>query len=369
MTTDISSPGLVDQFLPQIVPRDAASNHTVAMHAALERAGVAGGIWSEMIDPQLNGSAESWRTYTTVRGTHSDRRHALLYQAFMGSPDLVRFLTSRSEPLALYYHNITPGALLRTYDPVAALLMDEGREELRRLVPRARVALAASAFNAGELRRWGAEDVRVLPPYAQARASTDVDQPYLDQLLESRKGIDLLFVGRVVPHKGHRHLLHVMAALRAGWDRPVRLLVVGPPGPEAYMIELRKEVSRLGLDEDVVFTGSITDAQVAAHYRAADLFLCLSEHEGFCLPLVEAMRAGLPVIAFRAGAVPETLSGAGILLGTLDPFVLAEIVVRISTDGGLREQIRERQLRRAGDLDGFDRDAQLLRAVETLTAP
>ena len=173
----------------------------------------------------------------------------------------------------------------------------------------------------------------------------------------------LLFVGRVAPHKGHLRLLRTLALLRSELDVPVRLFVVGGPGPHSYIDSLLLTVGRLGLEGSVTFTGAVSDGRLLAHYEAADLFLSLSEHEGFGIPLLEAMRAGLPVVACEAGAVGETLGGAGVVLETGEPAVVAEVVARLRQDEDLRRQVVERQRARALALDAVDRVGALTAAL------
>jgi glycosyltransferase involved in cell wall biosynthesis len=351
------------QFLPALNPWDAVGNHVLAIQNSLQAASMAGRIWVEEAQGELEAVSASYQGYGAEESSQGAGR-LLMYQSYVGSRGLVDFLLRRREPLSVYYHNITPPSLLRAFDAEAGALMEQGREELNRLAPRVRLALTGSGYNAAELRRAGVRDVRLLPPYMAAGSAPD--PAYLRRLEEGKRGMDLLFVGRVVPHKGHRRLLELAALLRRGGDREVRIFFVGCRGPSSYMFSLERLRDRLGLQEVAIFTGSLPDSHLAAHYMTADAFVCLSEHEGFCIPVVEAMRAGVPVIAYGAGAVPETLGGAGVLLGRADPFVAAEIVSRVVSDGAFRGQLRERQLRRAAELDGFDRQAVLLDAVRDL---
>jgi glycosyltransferase involved in cell wall biosynthesis len=351
----------VHQFLPSLAPRDAVGNHTVASGLALTRAGVGGGIWADYIHRDLLRAARSYQRYP---GWPTGRRaRAHLYQASTGSDGLVDFLLKREEPLAICYHNITPPEFFDRYETLAAKRAREGREELRRLIPRTTSFIADSEFNASELRSLGAEKVAVVFPYTGSRAAPTPDPEYQRRLQGGKTGIDLLFVGRMMPNKGVLHLLRAVAALRAAGDVPVRLFLVGVSGPRLFMATLHRLHEQLGLEDTVVFTGSLPDGQLAAHYATADLFVCLSEHEGFCIPLLEAMRTGLPVVAYDAGAVSETLAGSGVLMGTLDPLLVAEAVHRVAADDGLRRQLRDRQRTRAAALDGFDRDAALLGAL------
>lgn len=291
------------------------------------------------------------------------RRDVLLYQSSTGASEMVASLLALSQPLVVYYHNITPAAFFDPYDAAAAKSMREARVDLHRLSRRMRVALVASRFSAEELQQMGVPDVRVIPPYVASGASaTTADPQYARTLRRTRGHLDLLFVSRLVPHKGHLHLLRMLAALRGG-GVDARLFIVGARGPQAYMDSILRLRRRLGLEESAILTGSISEAELAAHYETADVFTCLSEHEGFAIPLLEAMRARVPVLAYDAGAVAETLAGAGILVRTLDPYLLAEIVSRAQGDEDLREELRVRQLQRAEELDHTPRDEGLLEAI------
>lgn len=355
----------VEQFVPTLYGHDAVGTHTLATREALRQAGLDCRVWAEDLDPRFRLSARRYRRYGRGRWQRESRSTVFLYQVSTGSDGLADFLLRRREPLLCYYHNVTPAPYYEPFDGVAAEQLRRGREDLPRLARRVRIGFAASEFSAQELRAAGVRDVRVLPPFTPARRTAD--RRHLRALRDRKAGLDLLFVGRVAPHKGHLRLLRTLALLRAGLDAPVRLFLVGTPGPHTYMDSLLLTVGRLGLADSVTFTGAVSDARLVAHYRAADLFVSMSEHEGFGIPLLEAMREGLPVVACDAGAVGETLGGAGVVLKSSEPAVVAEVVARLHRDLALRRQIAERQRARAAELDAVDRVGTLadaLREVE-----
>ncbi len=351
----------VHQFLPSLATRDAVGTHTFETQRALAAAGIAGGVWAEEIQGELSRRAKPSSAYPGLRSARNGR-NVLLYQASTGSQSLVEFLSGRPERKVVYYHNITPGRFFEPYVPAAALNLAWGREELKVLLSHAVLAMANSNFSACELRQLGVEDVRVSPPYLPPTLDAAPSETQAGWLRRSKRGTDVLTVGRVVPHKGHLHLLRAFAAFRATVDPGARLFVVGAWGPEPYMRAIFRLREQLGL-EGVVFTGSVNDPTLAAHYQEADIFLSLSEHEGFGLPLVEAMRKGLPVVAYAGGAVPETLGGAGVLLGTLDPPTVAEVLGRVAADESLRDELVRRQHARTAELDRAPRDQLLVQAV------
>ena len=353
----------VEQFLPVLFPRDGVGNHTLATQAALRDAGLRAQTWAERFDPDLRSEVHAFRDYQD--GTSATARKVLLYQASTGSEGMAEYLIGLDEPLVIYYHGITPAEFFASYDAEATESMRQGRAEITRLAPRARLSFAASEYSASELRSLGAGDVRVVPPYYQGYLG-EPDRDYLDDLRRSKRGFDVLFVGRLYPHKGQMDLIRLAAILEAGLDHRIRLFLVGTDGPHQYMRALRLQAERLGVEGLVVFTGPVSQARLAAHYLAADVFVCLSEHEGFCVPVVEAMKVGLPVVARAAGAVKETMGGAGILLRSFDPLATAEVVARVVRDEPLRLMILRGQHERAAALDAIDRDQPLLRAVRDL---
>lgn len=349
------------QFLPSLGWRDAVGTHTLEMRRALGEAGIKGGVYAEEMHGEFFRTASPPDAYPGLRSARAGT-NVLVYQASTGSHGVVEMLAGRPEPKVVYYHNVTPARFFEPYVPAAALNLRWGREELRVLAPHIRVAMANSEYSADELRELGVEDVRVVPPYLPPTVDAAPNPEHAAWLRRTKRGIDVLAVGRVVPHKGHLHLLRAFAALRAAVDPGARLFVVGAWGPEDYMRAIFRLREHLGA-EQVVFTGSVSEGSLAAHYQEADVFLSLSEHEGFGLPLVEAMRKGRPVVAYAGGAVGETLDGSGVLLDTLDPPTVAEVVARVAGDPGLQQDIVAAQRRRVAELDALPRDAEVVRAV------
>jgi glycosyltransferase involved in cell wall biosynthesis len=348
----------VHHFVPSLGYRDATGNTTLEMQRALHEAGYPGDVWAISMHREVEGRAKLYPEYT--KAAKRPKNRALLYQCGTGAEEMVNYLLDRPEPKFIYYHNMTPAHFFAPYDPMAAAQMNAGRAELVRVCKNINLALTNSEYSAKELRGLGVEDVTPVPPYLLPHKPAS--RSYLSRLKRGKKGIDVLFCGRVAPNKGHVHLLRAFAALRAGCEAQSRLFIVGGFGPQMYMSTIQSMRRKLG-DEGVVLTGSVTDAALQAHYEAADVFLCLSEHEGFGAPLVEAMRSGLPVIAYDEGAVAETLGGSGILLKTLDPYVIAETVYRVATDESLRASLIERQKQRATELEDFPRDELIVAAA------
>lgn len=352
--------------MPSLGFRDAVSTHAIETIRALNQAGSRAALWAEDIHPEQARRARLYPGYEELRSSRKGT-NLLFHHLSTGSRGLVDFLLERPERRLVYYHNITPSSFFEPYDPGAALNLARGREELKAEAGRCELALANSEFSAMELRELGVSDVRVCYPYLPPALDVAPNPAQASWLRRTKKGADLLFVSRVTPHKGHINLFRAFAALRAAGDHDARLFIVGAWGPEEYMHTLFRVRERLSL-EGVVFTGSISEPHLAAYYAHCDVYVSMSEHEGFGLPLVEAMRAGLPVVAYDSAAVAETLGGAGVLVRDPDPAFVAEVVLRVASDSQLRKSLIEGQNRRVAEIEAVDRDRLMLDAVAAAAA-
>jgi len=213
----------------------------------------------------------------------------------------------------LVYHNITPDDLFA--DDEGRGLARRGRAQLAAWRDRVAAAVAVSPYNAQDLTAAGYGDVRVLPLLVDLDAARAT--PPDPARLAARRGdgaFTVLFVGRLVPHKRQAALLQALVALRGRLDRPARLVLVGHHADTGYLGRLETMIADLGLNAAVELPGVLSDAALAAEYRGCDAYLSLSAHEGFGMPLIEAMAADLPVVAAPSGNVPDTLGGGGLLL-------------------------------------------------------
>jgi glycosyltransferase involved in cell wall biosynthesis len=349
----------VNQFLPALSPRDAIGAHTLAVQRTLESAGIGGGIFAGEIHRELRRQARSYHDYRPRPGD------VVLYHAAIGCA-LGDWMASRTEPLLLDYHNITPPEYFEAWAPETGLLLAQGRAQLARLAPRATLGLADSSFNAAELERLGCPRTAVVPVFIDPGHWGAVDAGARDALVSSKRGTDWLFVGRVAANKAHHDLVRAFALYRRTWDPNARLFLVGGVTSE-YQYALDRLVTRLELDGAVIFTGSVSPGVLGAHYAAADVFVCLSDHEGFCVPVIEAMWWGLPVVAYAATAVPETVGDAAVLLEHKEPALVAAAVDRVARDNGLRATLVAAGHRRVEHFAPSRTAARLLAALQTLS--
>jgi glycosyltransferase involved in cell wall biosynthesis len=339
----------IDQVIPSLASRDAIGVHTINLRDGLRVAGIESDIYYGSYTPDVQHEG---RPVTELGRAGRDRW--LLYQSSIGSP-VYDILSARPEPKLVNYHNITPAALLRDWEPNVAYEASLGRTQLARLAPQSRFAVADSAFNESELQALGYQDTAVVPLLIDMHRKSDAPDPALATRLRRQKettgGADLLFVGKISPHKAPHDLVKMLSVLRRLYDPAARLHLVGSPLGTTYEPVLRDFISELGLDDAVHFAGSVSGAELEAYFRAADVFVCASDHEGFCVPIAEAMGHGLPIVAYGVTAVPETVAGAGLVLPDKTPVHFAAAVARVLTDETLRTKLSAAGLARAAEFD------------------
>ena len=334
----------VHQVLVSASPRDAVTNSAFGLRDLLRRVGPSE-IYSHYIDPQLDAEVSQLGAYRGGRGD------VLVYHASIGEPAVLQFLLSRPEPLVLLYHNMTPARYFITLNPAFAALLSAGREELACLAPRVDMALAVSEFNASDLEGLGYTDVRVAPLVVDLDAFTAVEpDPTIAGRLREIDGPFVVYVGQFLPHKRIDLLLSAFHVLTTYLVPEAHLALVGPSRSLPYRQAMERMVGDLRLDAWIM--GELTDAELAAAYRRGSCFVTMSEHEGVCVPLLEAMSLGLPVIARDCAAISETMAGGGLLLpGDADVLLAAEAMATVLTDAGLADRLARLGAERVRGLD------------------
>ncbi len=263
------------------------------------------------------------------------------------------------------YHNVTPSFYFEGLNPVIAASLSAGRKQAASLKNIPELTFADSDYNASELIEMGYSTVHTLPFIMNiGRITEDCSGSMTTRLKDGFTNI--LFVGRCVPNKRIEDLIETFFWYHTRINRRSRLIHVGPyDGLEAYHALLLSQVSDLGINEHVWMTGSVSQSELNAFYQEADLFLCLSEHEGFCVPLLEAMLHNIPVMASANAAVPETLDGAGVLIHTGDKPFIAESINMVLSDNSIRTSIISSQEKRIDRYRNRDINAEL----KSLLAP
>ena len=323
----------VHQVLAGAAPRDAITNHAIAARDVIRAMGLRSEIFVEgrHMDPSLTGLMHPHGQWGRLAAPDDV---AILHYS-IDSPAFADVM-ARARGYAVQYHNITPPDLLWRYAPALALQCADGRLRLTEIIDGAIALAADSHFNADEMIALGAHNVSVIGilrhPGGQRNMST-----------ASRNGhgtsLRVLFVGRGVSNKAQDDLILSLASLvQTGVDAELRL-VGSWGGNRAFEARCRWLAKRTGVIDRVAFLGSIDDGALAHEYAAANIFACASHHEGYCVPILEAMEAGLPIVARAAGAVPETAGAAALLLKDPAPSEFAEALRAVGA-GALADSMR-----------------------------
>jgi glycosyltransferase involved in cell wall biosynthesis len=312
----------------------------------------AGGWRSEIFAEAIHDDLEAEAFKHWMYPEHAAEGDVAVYQ-FTTSSAVAGYLAERGLPLILDFHNYTGPEYFAGWEPQSVRRAAAAGEELAQLAPRARLGMAKSPFSEETLRRAGCRRTTVVPVLADyGRVTAEPDPRAAAELarLRSSGGADILFVGRVVPSKAQHELVKALWAYRRLYDPQARLHLVGGTSSYEYSKSLQGFIADLGLSDAVRVTGEVSDAVLAAHFDAADVYLSLSVHEGFGVPLVEAMVAGIPVVTRGAGAVADTVADAALVLAAADPSYIAAALHRACSDDRLRAALQEAGARRAREI-------------------
>lgn len=314
---------------------DAITEEALMLRRWLRESGFASEIFAQYLHPDLENEVRSMTTW---------RRQAneewLIYHHSIGSPIVDQLIASPLK-LILIYHNVTPPEFFETIHPALSREMIAGRQQLLALRARTALALADSPFNEQDLIAAQFRATGVLPI---ALDESQVNLPSNPDLLAlyDRQEPFLLFVGRHVPNKKQEDVIKLLYFYRR-IEPCARLFLVGDAWVPAYTHWLRDFAIDLDLEDAVLFVGSASQQDLVTYYRLANVYVSMSEHEGFGKPLIESMYLGLPVLAYAAAAVPGTLGDAGVQFCCKDYEALAEVVDVLVCDDQLRQSIITRQ--------------------------
>jgi glycosyltransferase involved in cell wall biosynthesis len=329
----------VHHFVPVLHRGDAVGRHTLRLREASRKRGFRSEIFVDTVDDETADETLPVLSYPE----RAEPGDVVVYQ-FATASAMAPWLAGRSDTLVVNYHNVTPPELMAPWDNHLALGQLRAQGDLRLLAPRTALAVADSVYNEGHLTAAGFVRTAVVSPSAALPALVDpgVASTASDSSTATAgpsRGARWLAVGRVSPNKALEHTIAALAVARAHGDSQATLQLVGKPATDSYVAALHRYVAELGLAGAVQFAGHASDATVASAYANADVLVVTSEHEGFCVPVVEAMAAGVPVVAFDQGAVPEVLGGAGVLVADKDPYALAAAITAVLRDTPRREDL------------------------------
>ena len=350
-------------MIPILAFGDAVGNDTLAVHNSLKKAGYDSIVAASYIDERLGGNlAVSTRDLSFIKP-----EDIVIYHLSTGHELNERFGSLNCRKI-IKYHNITPPEFFFGYDKNAVASCIEGYRQTAALSDKPELVFADSAYNKEELIRMGYRcEIEVLPiliPFEDYRKEPDPE--VMKQMDDGYTNI--IFTGRVVPNKRQEDVIAAFDCYQKYYNPESRLILVGNCDCVSHYYEgLAAYVRALGV-KNVIFTGHIRFPAILAYYRSADLFLSMSDHEGFCVPLVESMFFDVPVIAKDTSAVGWTLGGSGILLPDRDPKLAAGMMNRVLTDSQLKEKILQNQRERLSDFDNHKVEGQLLSRIKSLTA-
>jgi glycosyltransferase involved in cell wall biosynthesis len=333
---------------PSLATGDAVGNDVLGMYAFLKRRGLDARLYAEgwsNIDEHKIWPAEKIGHFL------KSKSDVLVYHYSRGWDFGLKLLRELGCRTALKYHNVTPPEFFTKFSDDLALMCMEGRKQLLSIAHAGcDIYMSASPYNERELIAEGVEESRsfVVPPFHHIDRlnSVQADRKILDAYRDDTTNI--LMVGRISPNKGHALLIEAFAAYHRDYNRRSRLLIVGKEETrlKAYGMWLREIARYLKVKNAVVFAGEVSDNALKAYYSVADIFLMTSEHEGFCVPLVEAMAMKVPIIAYGSSAVPGTVDGVGLVWTERDPYLLAESVNSIVKNRETARALGEMGLRR-----------------------
>jgi glycosyltransferase involved in cell wall biosynthesis len=285
----------------------------------------------------------------------------------IGEPAFFDFVLRRPERVVLVYHNVTPAAFFEEFDPAFASLLRSARHALPQLARRSIGAVADSEYNAAELRAIGLHNVEVAPPALNlARLTAAESDPNYVRELGRVPGPNILCVGQLLPHKRPDLAIDALHLLNVNYSPQARLILTGPPRNAVYAHAVNNHVASLNL-KTVWMAGEVGDPGLAALYRGCDLLLLPSEHEGFGVPLVEALHFGLPIVTRDFGAIRETVGEAGVVLpASAAAAELCEAMARVLRDDALREGLKQRAVERAARFSPEATLAASLKALRTV---
>ena len=348
---------IINQWVPAAHKGDAIGDSARRVRDLLRSMGHESELYALTIDDNLRHEVRPFADPAAKQGQLTIFHYAL------PSP-MTEAFASLGSGRVLQYHNVTPASYFAPYDPSLFRLAALGRDELATLAGHVDLALGDSEYNRRELEALGFGRTGVFPIAVDtSRVTQPANRPALDALLDDRL-VNFLFVGRIAPNKKIEDIIRLAEFYKRYVDAYYRFIFVGrfDVVPRYYSMIRALMFEYRFLHDRFVFTGPVSDEELAVYYRHAAVYISMSEHEGFCVPLVEAMATDVPVLAYAAAAVPDTLGGAGVQFAPKDLEYAAELLASLTFDDGLRAQVIAGQRRRLADFS----DARVTRELTAL---
>lgn len=311
---------------PTLITADAISNDIYGMHEVLKKGG-----YGVRLFANENTTTHEVAPSSKIKDFLTSPDDILIYHYSMGWNIGLKLLQELKCRKVLKYHNITPPEFFAGISVDYEHVCRSGRQQIKDIArAKCDLYLSDSEYNSQELIQEGADSSKcfVVPPFHHIDNLEAIppDTQIFDQFVGP--DINILMVGRVAPNKNHAALIEALAVYRQEYNRYARLFFVGKEAVQlsSYALSLRQLAQDLAIANSVIFTGGVTDAQLKAYYLASDFFMLTSYHEGFCVPLVEAMALKVPIIACASSAIPGTVGNAGLVWEERSPYLLAESI-------------------------------------------
>ena len=319
------------QFSVGIAPGDAISDEIFTLQRWLNEINIESHIFVDSIHPDCAKDAQYYYQY---KPTIEDE--LVVFHYSIGS-EIIDWIIDQPVKIILIYHNITPSEYLSHVSPSIAKNLDKGRKKLKDVLAKTVMAFGKSNYSCQELLAAGFKEVKLLPISIDEERYKISDN--LDLIKELKNNYpNLLFVGRMVPNKKQEDMIKLLYHLKQIQPNS-KLWLVGANWLPLYDRWLKTLVADLELEDSITFTEHVSQQDMVTYYRYADVFVSMSEHEGFGKPLIESMYFGLPVLAYNSSAVPDTLDGAGILFNHKHFESLAELVNLVYQNKELKDKI------------------------------
>ena len=346
----------IHQVMPTIIKGDAISNEALALHELFLKNRFKGNIYAENIGNGLPGYVKS---YNKIR-YDIKTKDIILYHLSTGTNITKKILRMKNKKITRY-HNITPKSFFQKNSEIAYKLAEKGRNELTEF-DKNDLFVADSEYNKAELLDYGYNNSFVCPLVIKySDYNKNYDKSVSQKMLDGK--VNILFTGRIAPNKKQDDIIKTFYYYKKYINKDSRLILVGSyEGMESYYCTLLELIAKLEL-KDVIFTNHIPFSHVLAYYKTADVFLCMSEHEGFCVPLVEAMYFNIPIISYNSSAIPYTLGQSGILFSKKDYIMIAETINEVLTNFELKRSIITKQNERLKYFDNQTVEEKFMKIV------
>ncbi|CAG0995481.1 hypothetical protein ANRL3_03090 [Anaerolineae bacterium] len=342
-------PRAIHQILPFFAYGDAIGNQALELRRLIRELGIRSDIFAENWDWRLRRECLPYREYDFVSQPDN-----LLILHYSTSGQVVQYVSGLHDRVVLYYHNITPPDFFYWFNGELASELDEARQKLIAFAANV-PAIAASPYNAQELQKLGFRVLGIAPYVLRleqldqglaGRGAAEITQRYTDARMS-----DWLYVGRIAPNKCVHDVIKAFYYFHKWITTSSRLFLVGSAaGAEEYVKTLKQLIESLDLGHAVIFAGHFDASEgLGAFYQLANLYVSMSEHEGFCIPLLEAMHYQLPVMAYAVTGVPWTLGKAGVSITRKNYPMIAQVAYEVLTNAELKTNLLQRQHTRLAD--------------------